>query len=118
MSDGPPDNIDEIRSVVKEHLVENDSVKIVPLTHKDEQRKLYSDDVIKKISRARPQYTVRIVNMILLSIAFAGLAAVSMIIVEYPYNLMLAPIMLIPPTISWIKIVRHGVSHSQKSKLV
>lgn len=108
MSEGPPDNIDEIREEIKEYLVMTDSVKIVPLVHKNKRKKLYSDDFNKKISRARPQYGTQIVSLILIGIVFGGLAAISIIIVNYPYNLVLVPIVLAPLIVTVIRVSRHS----------
>ena len=119
MSDEPQDNIDDIRKAVKGRLVVTDSVKIVPLTHKDEQKKLYSDDVNRKISRARLRHGTHLVNLAFIGIVFGGLAAISMVIVNYPYNLVLVSIVLTPPVVTGIRILRrYGYTSNNKRELL
>lgn len=118
MSDEPPDNIDEIRAAVKERLVTTDSIKIVPLTYKGRQGNLYSDRFNKKLSKVRPQYLVRIMGLVFCGLVFGTIAALSMIIVNYPYNLVLAPIALAPFVVAVIRVMRHGYKINNKRELL
>lgn len=108
MSDEPQDNMDDIRMAIKERLVVTDSVKIIPLSHKDRKKDLFSNELNKKISRARPEYMARLVGLILFGLAFAMMAIISAVMVDYPYNLVLVPIALAPLAIAVVRRMRRG----------
>lgn len=117
MSDEPPDNIEEIRKMVKGRLVA-DSIEITPLSNKDRGRDLFSSDLNKKISRIRPEYMARLVGLALCGVAFGIMAAVSMTIVDFPYNLVLVPIALAPFAMALVRWMRRGRRISSKRELL
>ena len=116
MSDEPQDNIADVRTMVKVRLVVTDKVKIIPLSHKDSKKDLFSNDLNKKISRVRPEYMVRLVGLIFCGLAFGMMAGISIVVVDYPYNLALVPIALAPFTIAVVRRIRRGYRVSRNKR--
>lgn len=108
MYDEPQDNIEDIRMTVKNRLVETESVKIIPLTRKVRKKDLFSSSVNRKISRVRPGYAARLVGLFLCGFAFGMIAAISAVMIDYPYNLVLVSISLAPIAMTVIRMMRHG----------
>lgn len=117
MSDEPQDNIDEIRRMVKEHLV-TDSINGIPLSPKDRRGDLFSNDMNKKISKVRPKYAARLVGLVLCGVAFGGMAVISATIVDYPYNVVLVLVALAPPAMAVVGRLRRGHRISDKRELL
>lgn len=117
MFDEPQDNIDDIRVNVRHRLVASDSVKIVPLTREVKKDSLFSSDLNKKISKVRPEYIARLVGLVLCGFVFGMMAAISVILVDYPYNLILIPIALAPFVITIVRRMKYGVSSNKREFL-
>ena len=115
MSDEPQDNLNEVCSVVKDRLV-TDQVKVIPLARQNRNQNLFSDNLNKKISRARPEYMVRLIGLLAGSFAFGIMAAISVVIVDYPYDIVLMLIVLAPFIIAVVKRGGYGkrTTHNKK----
>ena len=116
MSDEPQDNLADVRTMVKARLIVTDTVKIIPLSHKDSERDLFSNDLNKKISRVRPEYIVQLVSLVLSGFAFGMMAVISMVVVDYPYNLILILIVITPFSIVVVRRVKRGYKVSSNKR--
>ena len=118
MSEEPADNIGELRKTVKKRLVTTDSIKIVRISPKVRKRSLYSDSFDKKLSKVRPQYMIRLVGLLLCGFSFGMLGVLSMLIVKYPYNLVLVLIALTPLIVTVVKWMRYEYHTDKKRKFL
>lgn len=102
MIDDMPDNVEELRTELKEHQTIDDVVDVQDVGVV-EKPPLFTDAVNKELAKHRPNYAQKRRGVAMFGLAFAGIAMFSLLILPEPLNWVMASGSLIPFVVPLLK---------------